>query len=273
MLTLHVDVSHLHAMTPLSETLQVRLAVAVHEACQYIQRTWHAAVLGVTLPGMTRQLYDEVYAAQVAAPESLDYPFNGDPFWGRVIVTNPAHAERVEVGYPPYDMKPGLLASPKAHTGAHGQRYITVPFRHGTPTSLGQAGPSMPQGVYAKAKRLAPFMGGPWGMEIPGKALKLTGEAADWGRRSKLPTGTMTGPYTWKASPYQGMRRVGGTPLGTSYMTFRRVSSPWVDAKGKAHGSDPNAWMHPGMPPNPVLQAVYNAVEPAVSAALANVFT
>lgn len=233
----------------------------------FIQSTWVAAVSGHMVPGMTRRVDDRKYAAAIATPASLQYPFNGDAFEGRVIATDGALANRIEHGFGSFDMKPGLLAGPHARMGKHGM-YNTVPFTHSTPGSEGQKGAPMPEDVYAQAKHLGRGQR-LRGMGDRGKVGKnpfvVNAEARVRGLREP-----MSAPYVHKTSPFESMVRI-HQKGHTSYMTFRRVSQAWVDEDGNRHGSDPNSWVHPGLSPNPVMASVAAYVEPIVRAALQRV--
>ena len=156
----------------------------------------------------------------------------------------------IENGKGPYDMKPGLLAGPNAKTGKGGNRYNTVPFRHGTPGSTGKrVGAPMPQThttpkgraasfIYTAAKRLSPSIETGAGKTAWGGR---TGDFGGYGIRTQLPVaGGRPGAYTWKTSPYDSMVKIAKTYKSATqnqYVTFRRVSDK----------SDPNSWWHPGI--------------------------
>lgn len=56
------------------------------------------------------------------------YPLGGDRLAGGVEVKI-AYYKYIRDGIRPYDMKPGLLASPKAKTSKNGIRYLVIPMR------------------------------------------------------------------------------------------------------------------------------------------------
>ncbi len=267
MIAIEVALTNAAGPASLLDAIGEAIRAAVPQQLLVIQATWIEAVSGRTLPGMVKPIHDDEYAQSVADPSSLDYPFNADPFWGRVVTTETARAQRHEQGYASFDIKVGLLAGPTAKHGVHG-RYATVPFTHATPGTAGQKGAAMPAPIYEQAEALA-----------HGQRLKLQGELAQYGRRSKNPfvvnlearargvPGPMAGPYTWRASPYQGMVR-GGQAGHTTYRTFRRVSDQWTDPRGRLHGSDPASWIHPGQPANPVVASVAAYLQPQITAAI-----
>ena len=155
----------------------------------------------------------------------------------------------LEQGKNPFDMKPGLLAGPRARSTKSGGRMNIVPFRHGTPGSLKRSvGSPMPaEGlssagrpksiVYTTAKKLAVSSAGPGGKTAWGGK---TGDFGGYGLRTQLPQpGGRPAAYTWKNSPYAGMYKVAkfyAKAAQNQYVTFRAVSDK----------SDPASWWHPG---------------------------
>lgn len=152
-------------------------------------------------------------------------------------------ANMLEVGAPAFDIKVGLLKSPKVSRtkGKEGTRggapYIRVPFQLKTPGG-GERGPTppvMPRPIYRMASQLQ-F----------GEQLKLPKKYEDYSIKTRLSSDlTKWGHYTWKASPFEGIVRtrkwpgeLPTTPAGrrAAYMTFRTVS----------RNSDPSSWIHPG---------------------------
>jgi hypothetical protein len=135
----------------------------------------------------------------------------------------------LEMGLSPFDIKKGLLRSPKAKQGKNGP-YITVPLPLKAPGG-GERGPSppvMPWSVYKITSR-SPM----------GTTTKLPLRLENLGKRTRLsPDPTRWSPYTWKTSPFQGIRRSPdpSRPGKAHYNTFRRVSKE----------SDPSSWIHPG---------------------------
>lgn len=58
----------------------------------------------------------------------LRYPYQGNPLRGAIEIKI-AFYKYIRDGVKPYDMKPGLLASPKAKLSKKGIRYVVVPMR------------------------------------------------------------------------------------------------------------------------------------------------
>lgn len=145
-------------------------------------------------------------------------------------------ANAVEKGIGPFDMKEGFRNSPKAKIKASGGWYMTIPFRHGVPTTIGDSSifaNIMPGKVYEVAKRkLADRKSQLTIRDLPPE-LQIRNARPEVYNRD---TGQRFGPYQHKASIYEGMRNVGGAGH-SQYMTFRRVSDL----------SDPLAWIHVGI--------------------------
>lgn len=139
-------------------------------------------------------------------------------------------ANALEEGTGPYDLKKGLLRSPKVKRTKEGKPYIHVPFQLKTPGggARGPSPPVMPRPIYRLASQLG-----------AGQQMKLPKKYEDYGIKTRLSADLQKwGHYTWKASPYQGIVKapLGGGGGKSTYMTFRTVSK----------NSDPSSWIHPG---------------------------
>lgn len=163
-----------------------------------------------------------------------------DDLTGEVFSTS-YHGKLIEEGQPPRDMKPQMLASPKAKTGKDGKKYVTVPFRHGTPgaTTI----PNMPKSVYSQAKNLG-YSRRNGGLDT--KRYTWGGRLGESPIGQRSHTGNHPGAgYTWRTGQYSGMVRV-GQPGHSQYLSFRRLSE----------NSDPKAWQFPGVKPKKIREAV-----------------
>lgn len=180
---------------------------AVERSVKLIEATWIQNGMAIAKTGN--------YARSIHAI----YPADDEGFAGVVVNTAP-YAAALEYGLPPFDMKPFLLASKFARVGKGGQRYLRIPFRHGTPGAVSM--PAMPREIYERARRLK-----------PGQQLPLSAAGKQWGQRTKL---NPVGPYTWKTGLYAGMTKR-GIKGHSQYMTFRTVSD----------NSPASAWWHPGI--------------------------
>ncbi|MGF6354068.1 hypothetical protein ABIE27_001978 [Paenibacillus sp. 4624] len=204
-----------------------------------IQETWiqYASGAQVSFSGGSFRVGVQTgdYVRSIQA--GLRFP---DDLTGEVFTTSP-HGAAIEDGQAAKDMKPGLLGSSKAKTGAKGKKYITVPFRHGAPRTSTMA--AMPKSVHAQAKKLQvsrvttalPTRTYSWGGRI---------QKDDTGKRSHMGAHPGAG-YTWKTGKYQGLVKM-GRPGQEQYLTFRRLSED----------SSPKSWMRPTIKPKPIRDAV-----------------
>jgi len=266
-----VDLSELLREADNIETSWSNLKTQIAVETRRVQAVWQAAVYGMLLPGMTKPVFSDGYYASLTTPDAFQYPFNGDAFTGAVISTY-ARAMMIEEGYASFDMKPGLLNGPKARQTKKGGRYNIVPFRYLLPNEQYQNRhfPVMPVSIaqavtaesFAPSKQTEPGGKVQWGSrlelvagEYPGAVKNPFYTAVEAERRGK--ENPMTDAYAWKSSPFAGMVRIQktyGQQKQSIYLTFRAVSDK----------SDPNSWIHPGQPPNPVVDAVTNYVRKEV---------
>lgn len=228
------------------------LGRAVEQATALVQRNWLAAASGaeVSYRGRSFAINRRSGAYARSISDGMEYPLGSDPLAGRVSATA-EHADAIEKGTPPHDMKPTLLSGPRARVSREGVRYVIIPFRHNVP-GASATGKPMPKEVYRAAKTLAmsqvtgkrPDVNAR-GEPVERATYKWGGQASvhPFGWRSRIaPQGH---EYTHKVSIYEGMVRMG--PKGHStYMTFRVASE----------NSDPNSWWSPGVEPKPVSEAV-----------------
>lgn len=208
-----------------------------------VQRTWIAYASGTTVSysggTFTIHVVSGDYVRSIQEGLKMLEDLTGE------IVSTSSHGRSIEEGIKPYDMKIGLLSSPKAKTSKQGGKYLTVPFRHGTPQTT--ALPAMPQSVYNQAKNLGYSRRNNFLVSF------VTGRKYSWG--GKLPktsegqrshnTPHRGAGYTWKTGMYSGMVKTGRNKH-SQYLTFRRVSS----------NSDPASWQHPGVQPRHIREAV-----------------
>lgn len=213
---LHFGVTH--TLGGMADRLQARVAAKVGDTTARTQEAWMTAAQQVTRSGE--------YARSIQA----EWPVSSNPFTGRVF-SIAAYAAALEYGAGSRDLKPALLASPKAHVSAQGGRYISIPLRHGTPGS--ESMPPMPQDIYQAAKALGRYAETRQRLE-PGRRVGGM-SVAERAWRTKLPVGGMQAPYTWRTGPYAGMVK-GGMSGHSQYMTWRTVST----------NSDPSSWWYPG---------------------------
>jgi hypothetical protein len=157
-------------------------------------------------------------------------------------------ANAVETGWPLTNLRETLLRNSRSGTGggvkisAAGNRYRSIPFRHGTPGSSGQAGAPMgqrygPQGGASFAHAAA-------GQMDRGQAAQLGKRIYDMAKRLKpgqqMPKGHAPLLAPWhRTDLFAGMRKTRktyGKTTQSTYQTFRTISE-----------ANPTGWIHPGI--------------------------
>ncbi len=248
----HIDLSEVFASVEEARPDVAALQEGLKNAAEFVRNVWIGAVSGSVLPGMTRAVNDDDYKRALSDAQSMRF---ASPF--QVVIMPTSHLDavkRIEDGYSQFDMKPGLLNGPKSRQTKDGKgRYNVVPFRHMTPPSNGQSAMSikmqMPANIYKMAKKLT----------ISKTATRLDGTlTTKWGESLRSPPSFNGSDF----GNYEGMYRVGDAHH-TRYLTFRRVST-WRNVDGVQKGSPPSSWIHPGLAPNPVMQAVYDFCMPEI---------
>ena len=171
-----------------------------------------------------------------------------------VVIARYKYASDIEHGYPPFDLKPGILAGPKAKQGKNG-KYSIVPFRWATPGNTGNSGgfsDLMDGSLYdLGAKQLANRSGQSSPRdEISEGRLQFIDEQSGtgWAVTRSSHTG-----YEHLRPLAAGIRKE-GSDGHHQYQSYRTVSS----------ASDPASWIHPGAPPNPIAKAVEEHMFPVV---------
>jgi len=145
----------------------------------------------------------------------------------------------VEQGLTAFDMKEGFEKSGKKKTKKNGGWYLTIPFRHATPTALAESSifsTVLPQAVYQAAKReLTTSKATLPASKLPTQFQNLGTRALVIGFKGNTPNVTYQ-PYQHKTPIYAGLQRKDDGGHG-QYVTFRRVSDL----------SDSNSWIHTGI--------------------------
>ena len=208
-----------------------------------IQRTWIEYASGVTVTYSGGTFHVNTVSGEYVRSIQEGLRMLGN-LTGEILTTS-GHGSLIERGIKAYDQKAALLRSSRAKVGKGGSRYITVPFRHGTPGTVTMA--SMPKHVYDQAKTLG------YSRKNNFLTALVTGRRYSWGgrlqetsegQRSHISPHPGKG-YTWKTGLFSGMVKMGKTNH-SQYMTFRRVST----------NSDPASWQFPGVKPRPIREAV-----------------
>lgn len=205
------------------------LTEAVGAVAQQLAANWMAAVYRAKLWGGEKDAYAATIQVKMTGAFSA------------MVWSDYRYDEDIENGRPARDLKKMLDTSLKVRVNKRGNRYLVIPFRHNTPGS-NATGPSMPQHVYAVAKRLKESrvigqtsrLSGTGAMDIKTRThLTVPQNLYSWGGR--LPAGMMGPNPKNKVDRFAGMTRfTTGTPGGkqsSAYLTFRVMtqnSRGWI---------------------------------------------
>jgi hypothetical protein len=120
----------------------------------------------------------------------------------------------IEEGANAFDMKKKMLASPKAKTNKSGGKYLTIPFRFGTPDAVGESdvfSSIMPDAVYEVAKAETtdiPTVGGRRSSGLTVDKLPVQYQKPATRKEIKDSTGkVLFQAYTHKSSIYKGITK------------------------------------------------------------------
>lgn len=152
----------------------------------------------------------------------------------------------LEEGASAFDMKQSMLSGRKVKIGKNGGRYVTVPFRWGTPNTVADAdvfSGTLPQSVYNAVRAMPqniPVSGG--GMRTAGlNVSQLAPSMQRVGMRKDIKDSAgkvLFKQYEHKTSLFQGVVGQKDSATGQNrYFSFRRISEK----------SDPDAFIHPGI--------------------------
>lgn len=199
---------------------------AVHDAALTVWLAWISAVEHTSLSAGEQA----AYLRGLTSRDSVLHPYQGDPLHALVQNVNP-DATRLEYGAPAYHL-PSVIRWAQVKNVRRSKRgfYMIVPFTHGTP---GTRSNPMPASVYRVARRLQP------GQRVT--AGPTAGRAVH--------AGGMT-PYQPRyvrnirlgyehVSPHEAMVRRPGRGRGSTYVTFRTMTSDssgwWIPPRQGAH--------------------------------------
>ncbi len=218
-----VQEGHLDIFTSYAETASV---VAEHSLVLY-----KGYLKGWPLPnGAAVQRPSGNLAAHAALEESAYLDFR--------LVNPESYAEAVEKGTKERDMKLSLPNAPKARRAKDGSLYLIIPFRHGTPGTVGLR--PMPARVHAMAQHLKPSKVTGHFMEPsvtrPGEQVQRN--RYKWGGRLSAGELAAAGLSFKAQSRYAGMVKFGAAGHA-SYMTFRVMSEK---SKGWVLPALPGIW-------------------------------
>ena len=144
------------ANSAVNEQVFPLLNQAVNAIAQQTRANWMESVHRAKLWSGEKDAYAGSISMQMTGPFSA------------VIESDYQHAQAIETGRPPRDLKKMLDTSHKVRRTKDGRRFLVIPFRHNTPGNDG-LGPAMPQHVYDVASKLIPS-------KVVGTGLRRAGE-------------------------------------------------------------------------------------------------
>jgi hypothetical protein len=233
---------------------------SVKIASTIVRDAWRGYAMGGSLPGVVEKLKNPHggYARSIKTVQ-ID-PFNYE------IVSEAEIAGWLENGTSSFDMKETHTKGPRSRVSAKGYPYLIVPFRWGTPKTVGFRN-VMPEIVYAIVKQKKFEATKVTGKTHPEKNFK--GEDVErqeysntdennpkpWGDRLSGMEFAGTIEEKTRMNGMSKMKGQGGRAAG--YFTFRVISAD-PDA-------NPDSWIHPGIKARPVTQAVVNKTKETVN--------
>lgn len=117
------------------------LAGAVAEMAMLAKAQWLAYAQGEPLPnGQVIGIRSGTYHRSIQLEQVGPFAFR--------VFSNLAYAEAIETGSPARDLKKMLDSSLKVRRTKDGKRYLIIPFRWGTPGTIGFGNNVMPQAVH-----------------------------------------------------------------------------------------------------------------------------
>jgi hypothetical protein len=172
----------------------------------------------------------------------------------------------IEEGASAFDMKEGMLRSQKAKVSKNGGRYITIPFRFGTPGAIGDSdvfSTIMPDAIYEVAKEQVADIPNTSGLRSSGLTVKqLPTQYQSPATRKEIKDSQgkiLFAAYTHKSSIYEGLMKYQDKATGqNTYGSFRRISEELISADGKHVGSDPDSWINKGIERYNLVQEALN---------------
>ena len=154
--------------------------------------------------------------------------------------------QMLEEGATAFDMKERMLESSKAKITKDGKKFITIPFRWGTPGALADSevfAGIMPSSVYGEAKKMQADIptsgGGKRSLGLGSGSIPSPYNNVSSRPEVKESSGAIKfAEYVHKTSIYQGITKMQDGVTGQNhYFSFRRISQ----------NSDPLAFVHPGI--------------------------
>jgi len=218
-----VQAGHLDVFTSYAETAGV---VAQHSFTLY-----QGYLKGNPLPNGASVQHPSGNLAKAAELEEagyLDFRLKNDT----------SYAEAVEKGAKERDMKDALKTSNKARRAKDGSLYLIIPFRHGTPGTVGLN--AMPPRVYAMAAALkrSKVTGHYTEPSVHGNGVQVQRNKYAWGAKLTAAALAAGGASFKEQNRFSGMYKF-GEQGHSSYVTFRVMSSK---SKGWVVPARPGLW-------------------------------
>lgn len=219
------------------------LAEAVLQMAQFAQQQWIAYATGAPLPdgrmipSWTGGNGEYARSITLIQRDALEYR----------VESNYVTADQIESGFPAYDMKNALRTSLKVRINKKGGRYLIIPFRHGTPGTVGFSS-VMPVHVHEVARGLAasrvtgsrsvPNVIGVHDLNTRA-LIDVTRHSYKWGGKLGTSGASKLRPHH-KTDPFSGLYRFDAPEGGHSqFLTFRTMTE---GSKGWIRGAQPGYW-------------------------------
>jgi hypothetical protein len=230
------------------------LAAAVSAGALMIRDTWKGYAAGGSLAGV-----EKLKNPQGGYMRSIYIDHQRGPF-EKVITSDSPVALYLEHGTSELDMKKTHPYGPRSRVSKKGVPYLIVPFRWGTPKTIGFSN-VMSQSIYniVKQKNFSKtFVTGKTHGELNARGENVQRHEYVWGDRLVLDDDAVTlglaGPEEQRR--VNGMTRMFGDDGKTAgYFTFRVISA-----------NSPKGWIKPATSPRPIRSAVINAARKDVAA-------
>lgn len=152
----------------------------------------------------------------------------GSGFCEWSLVNDESYAEAIEKGTKERDLKEMLPTAKKARRAKDGTLYLIIPFRHGTPGTVGLK--AMPSKVHQIAQKLSRSRVTGKYAEVSGTGHMVNRHTYKWGDKLTNAQIVAAGGTFKDQNRFQGMYKF-GNEHHTSYITFRVMSEKsagWV---------------------------------------------
>ncbi|MDR2484173.1 MAG: hypothetical protein LBD55_02115 [Treponema sp.] len=241
-------------LSPFGKNLP-RTEGAAKTAASVIRDAWRGYAMGGSLGGIEKLKNPSGgYARSIKINQTGPLSYE--------IFSEAPIAEWLEKGTPAFDMKKTHTIGPRSRVSLKGYPYLIVPFRWGTPKTVGFRN-VMPQSVYnivknkkkyrqTKTLETTHYEPNARGENVERHEYSGTDDKGIWGDQLKAEMGEDVTPNMVGMSNMAGQ---GGKSSG--YFTFRVISSD--------PSANPRSWIHPGIRARPVTETVAQITKEPVS--------